>query len=80
METLIPAHPQLVDLAISALNEIAHVVREREDNEGRESRGGTDGEGDSQGSEQLNSNFMPNRRIRENRRNTCVSLTIAVIF
>ncbi|OCQ99345.1 hypothetical protein BCD64_12420 [Nostoc sp. MBR 210] len=59
VETLIPAHPQLVDLAVSALNEIAHVVREKEENEGRENRGGADGEGDSQSSQQLTANFMP---------------------
>lgn len=59
VETLIPAHPQLVDLAISALDEIVHVVIEREENESSDNRERTDGEGDSQGSEQLNSNFMP---------------------
>ncbi|WP_414549234.1 DEAD/DEAH box helicase [Anabaena sp. CCY 0017] len=59
VETLIPAHPQLVNLAVRALNEIAHVVRKKEEQEGSENRGGTEGEGDSQGNQQLNSNFMP---------------------
>lgn len=31
VETLIPAHPDLIDLAINAMNEIAHVVREFSD-------------------------------------------------
>ena len=32
VETLIPAHPELIRLALSVLNEIAHVVREIEEN------------------------------------------------
>ena len=32
VETLIPAHPELINLALSVLNEIAHVVKEAEEN------------------------------------------------
>lgn len=32
VETLIPAHPQLIQLALDVMNEIAHVVEIREDN------------------------------------------------
>lgn len=33
VETLIPAHPELIELALSVLNEVAHVVREQEEND-----------------------------------------------
>jgi hypothetical protein len=32
VETLIPAHPQLIQLALDVMNEVAHVVEIREDN------------------------------------------------
>lgn len=38
VETLIPAHPYLIDLAINAMNEIAHVVKDLEE----DSRDGTE--------------------------------------
>lgn len=53
VETLIPAHPMLVDLALDVMNEIAHVVSdiEQENN---------DAEGNEEGSqESLPSNFEP---------------------
>ena len=59
VETLIPAHPNLIDLAVSALNEIAHVVRERKE-DSSEDEFGTDGEGDYQSGQQPTlSTFMP---------------------
>lgn len=36
VETLIPAHPELINLALGVLNEIAHVVREREEDNSAE--------------------------------------------
>ena len=33
VETLIPAHPVLIELAIDVLNDVAHIVREREQDE-----------------------------------------------
>ncbi|MBH8554683.1 DEAD/DEAH box helicase family protein [Nostocaceae cyanobacterium CENA357] len=60
VETLIPAHPDLIDLAVSALNEIAHVVREREENDRSQDESGVNDAGNSQGGQQLTlSNFMP---------------------
>lgn len=44
VETLIPAHPELIKLALSVLNEIAHVVKEREeDNSGNENTNSDNG-------------------------------------
>jgi superfamily II DNA or RNA helicase len=61
VETLIPAHPNLIDLAVSALNEIAHVVREKEEGDSSDNEFGTNGEGGrEQGGQQLMLfNFMP---------------------
>ncbi|NEQ68157.1 MAG: DEAD/DEAH box helicase family protein [Symploca sp. SIO2D2] len=46
VETLIPAHPTLIDLAISAMDEVAHVVQERDEEELKDENSNSDGEGD----------------------------------
>jgi superfamily II DNA or RNA helicase len=60
VETLIPAHPTLIQLATDVLNEVAHVINEPEeiDNENDDSEGegtGSEGESDTPST----SNFIP---------------------
>lgn len=45
VETLIPAHPSLISLALGVMNEVAHVIRERDEDTPREPQ--TDEEGDA---------------------------------
>jgi superfamily II DNA or RNA helicase len=56
VETLIPAHPDLIKLAIKAMDEVAHVVREREEEESEtsNSEGSSEGDGNT-----LTSSFQP---------------------
>ena len=55
VETLIPAHPDLRDLALEVMNEVAHVIRESgEESEESNDEGGEEGDGDT-----INSNFQP---------------------
>ncbi len=53
VETLIPAHPTLINLALSVLNEVAHVVREKEE----ETSDDKDSENGDKGSPQIISMF-----------------------
>ncbi|MDF0555054.1 DEAD/DEAH box helicase family protein [Kamptonema sp. UHCC 0994] len=53
VETLIPAHPTLINLALSVLNEVAHVVREKEE----ETSDDKDSEDGDKGSPQILSMF-----------------------
>lgn len=55
VETLIPAHPDLIDLALNVMNEVAHVIRERE-KESEESNDEGNGEEDG---DIITSNFQP---------------------
>ncbi|NEQ11230.1 MAG: hypothetical protein F6K37_36620, partial [Moorea sp. SIO4E2] len=45
VETLIPAHPTLIDLAISVMDEVAHVIREKKEKEFEDENSDSDGEG-----------------------------------
>ena len=57
VETLIPAHPDLINLALDVMNEVAHIVREREEQE--ESEESThEGSGEGDGSP-VTSSFQP---------------------
>jgi superfamily II DNA or RNA helicase len=56
VETLIPAHPILIDLAISVMDEVAHVIWEREEEEIRNETNSGNREGDG---ETLPSSFEP---------------------
>ncbi|MGK7895504.1 MAG: DEAD/DEAH box helicase, partial [Xenococcus sp. (in: cyanobacteria)] len=55
VETLIPAHPDLINLALNVMNEIAHVVQEHEE-ESEESSDEESGEGDG---DNTSSSFQP---------------------
>jgi hypothetical protein len=63
VETLIPAHPVLIELALRAMREVAHIVQEREEEES----GDDDNEGDGNGNGQqlVPSTFMPIASIGE---------------
>jgi superfamily II DNA or RNA helicase len=55
VETLIPAHPTLVDLAINVMNEVAHIIKEREE-EVKEDKNSSEGIGTG---ELKSYDFMP---------------------
>lgn len=59
VETLIPAHPTLVELALNVMDEVAHVVREREEEEPEDAN--TEGSDSSENGdrESVSSNFQP---------------------
>lgn len=61
VETLIPAHPTLIELALNALNEVAHIVREQEGEEEEElsSEQNGDGENEDSDSDLISSAFEP---------------------
>ena len=57
VETLIPAHPDLIRLAIDAMNEVAHIINEREEDavaESDDSEGTDSGDGNN-----ITSSFQP---------------------
>ncbi|HLO52152.1 MAG TPA: hypothetical protein VK211_27375, partial [Kamptonema sp.] len=54
VETLIPAHPTLIQLALNVLNEIAHIVREEEELPNEQNR-----ENEESNSEPISSTFEP---------------------
>jgi len=56
VETLIPAHPTLINLALDVLNEVAHVVREREEEQAANDEDSGDGD---KGSDRIISTFEP---------------------
>jgi superfamily II DNA or RNA helicase len=57
VETLIPTHPTLIELALNVLNEVAHVVREQDEEE--ESSDEQDTENRDRDSEPISSTFEP---------------------
>ena len=60
VETLIPAHPMLINLALSVLDEIAHIVQEREEEDADEDETELGNEGDRNADEeQTFSSFVP---------------------
>jgi len=56
VETLIPAHPELIRLAIDAMNEVAHVINEREEDAKSDNEEIKEGDGDE---ETITSSFQP---------------------
>lgn len=60
VETLIPAHPVLIDLAIGVLNEVAHIVREREQDEtGGDAVEENEHRGNGENNQSIISTFLP---------------------
>jgi superfamily II DNA or RNA helicase len=56
VETLIPAHPTLIELALNVLNEVSHVVREQEEEQLSDEQDRESGDEDS---EAISSTFEP---------------------
>ncbi|MEC4813045.1 MAG: DEAD/DEAH box helicase family protein [Scytonema sp. PMC 1069.18] len=60
VETLIPAHPALIELAINVMNEVAHVVEEREQDNSNNNRVEENGNaGNGEGNQTIVSTFIP---------------------